>query len=194
MSSKKTLRTYTSKRDFKSTPEPTAKQKNSKRTKNIFVVQQHDARSIHYDFRLEIDNVLVSWAVPKGPSMDPTVKRLAIHTEDHPLDYAQFEGFIPPGNYGAGAVIVWDTGTYDNLKIDQTMGKSLENGEITVYLHGEKLKGGFALIKTNLYALGSWLLVKMRDEEAQQGTVITQDSPESIQSNKTITEFEKQKK
>ncbi len=158
-SPKKNLTLYKTKRNFESTPEPTGEQSQHKNTNNIFVVQQHDARSMHYDFRLEINGVLVSWAVPKGPSMDPKIKRLAIRTEDHPLDYAGFEGFIPEGNYGAGTVIVWDTGTYTNLKTDVTMQESLNRGEITIQLHGKKLKGGFALIFFYLFCLVRCFLV-----------------------------------
>ncbi len=193
-SPKKNLTLYKTKRNFESTPEPTGEQSQHKNTNNIFVVQQHDARSMHYDFRLEINGVLVSWAVPKGPSIDPKIKRLAIRTEDHPLDYAGFEGFIPEGNYGAGTVIVWDTGMYTNLKTDVTMQESLNRGEITIQLHGKKLKGGFALIKTRLYAQGSWLLVKMRDEQAQDKSTITTHAPKSVLSNTTIKDLEKQKK
>ena len=108
----------------------------------MFVVQMHAARSLHYDFRLEVDGVLVSWAVPKGPSTDPRVKRLAVEVEDHSLDHGDFEGVIGERSYGAGAVIVWDTGTYENLAEDESMAEARERGHLSVWLHGEKLRGG----------------------------------------------------
>jgi DNA ligase D-like protein (predicted 3'-phosphoesterase) len=183
------LKKYKNKRDFTTTPEPSSNTgvKNKQKEGNIFVVQQHNATTMHYDFRIQIDGVLKSWAVPKGPSMDPHDKRLAIETEDHPLRYATFEGVIPRGNYGAGAVIVWDKGTYINLKNALSMQESFNQGEITVWLEGDKLTGGFALIHTKLGSGKSWILVKMRDKEAQDGSHVTKDRPNSVQSNIPIT-------
>lgn len=142
---------------------------------NIFVVQKHAASHLHYDFRLEIGGVLVSWAVPKGPPVDLSQKRLAVMTEDHPLEYASFEGTIPEGSYGAGTVMIWDAGTYENIKTRAgklvPIKKCLEIGTIEIVMHGKKLKGAFALIRTKLGSQKSrgknWLLIKMKDEHEQ---------------------------
>lgn len=124
----------------------------------------HDARSLHYDFRLEVDGVLKSWAIPKGPSYDPKIRRLAIMTEDHPLDYAKFEGVIPEGQYGAGTVEIWDAGRYRNMTEKDgnpvTMAEALERGHAAFWLEGKKIKGGYALTRTQR----GWILVKMRDK------------------------------
>ena len=155
----------------------------------IFVVQKHAASTLHYDFRLEVDGVLVSWAVPKGPSTDPRDKRLAMAVEDHSLGYADFEGKIGEG-YGAGAVIVWDTGTYRNITRrdgeDVPMDRALADGHAVVELHGEKLRGGYALTRTDQGQRERWLLVKTRDEaaDARRNPVSTQ--PESVLSGRTI--------
>jgi bifunctional non-homologous end joining protein LigD len=137
----------------------------------MFVVQKHDASRLHYDFRLAINGVLVSWAVPKGPSMNPAERHLAIRTEDHPIEYADFEGVIPEGQYGAGTVMVWDKGTYES-KDGIPMEKQLALGKIDIELHGMKLRGGFTLVKTPMRSAGAsderWLLVKHRDEHADQ--------------------------
>ena len=133
----------------------------------IFVIQKHFAKNLHYDFRLEVDDVLKSWAVPKCPSLNPAVKHLAIPTEDHDLDYANFEGIIPEGSYGAGAVMVWDIGTYKNLK-NISMIECIKNGKLEFCLKGKKLKGNFALIKTKLAKATGWLLIKMDDKYADR--------------------------
>jgi bifunctional non-homologous end joining protein LigD len=159
---------YRKKRNFSVTAEPRGRTRRSTRGGGLFVVQKHDATNLHYDFRLEIQGVLVSWAVPKGPSMNPADKRLAVMTEDHPLEYAGFEGAIPEGAYGAGAVIVWDTGTYetsDEMPIEQ----QLARGDLKVTLHGRKLEGGFVLIHSGKRSTipsqrKRWLLIKHRDE------------------------------
>jgi len=163
-----TLRTYKSKRDFDSTNEPIPKKSVKTSKKLIFVVQKHDSSHLHYDFRLELDGVLKSWAVPKGPSMSPADRRLAIQVEDHPLDYAKFEGVIPEGNYGAGTVEIWDHGTYsipnvDSAKQESVIRGKLAAGELSFVLHGEKLKGEFALvhIKTDDKD-NQWLLLKKK--------------------------------
>jgi len=143
------LKNYRKKRDFDSTKEPEVS--GEKIEKNVFVVQKHDAKKLHYDIRLEIGGLLKSWAIPKGPSLDPSMKRLAIPTEDHPIEYLDFEGKIPKGSYGAGFVIVWDKGKYENRTFkDQkklSMKNAYKNGHITVLLKGQKLKGEFSFIK-----------------------------------------------
>src|SRR5712672_951247 len=140
------LEDYRTKRKFTETPEPAGRpRRNSKR--RIFVVQKHAASRLHYDVRLAINGVLVSWAVPKGPSMNPAEKRLAVRTEDHPLEYAEFEGVIPAGQYGAGTVMVWDTGTYDPQD-SRPLDEQLARGKIDVVLQGMKLRGGFTLVET----------------------------------------------
>ena len=146
MPSSEALSKYRQKRYFQRTPEPEGGESGSSE-KSLFVIQKHDASSLHYDFRLEMDGVLKSWAVPKGPSTDPREKRLAMPTEDHPLDYADFEGVIPEGEYGAGTVLVWDTGPYRNLRFEKkddgrSMAESHKDGKIEVWLEGRKIKGG----------------------------------------------------
>jgi len=155
-----TLKKYSKKRDFSKTNEPKPDLKKNTKKSHIFVVQKHSARSLHYDFRLEIDGVLKSWAVPKGPSTDPKEIRLAVPTEDHPMDYANFSGTIPAGQYGAGEVEIWDHGTYTNIK-PGTIEKSLKSGKIEINLKGKKLKGSYVLIRTNFMGKESWLLKKM---------------------------------
>jgi DNA ligase D-like protein (predicted 3'-phosphoesterase) len=158
-----------------------------------FVIQKHDATSLHYDFRLEVDGVLKSWAVPKGPSMNPSDKRLAMLVEDHPLDYGDFEGVIPSGQYGAGAVIVWDRGTYENVTkrkgVEVPMGEALENGHATVWLEGEKIRGGYALTRVAKGQKERWLLVKKRDDaaDARRNPVSTQ--PDSVLSGRSIEDM-----
>lgn len=195
-----TLLLYKSKRNFNTSPEPEGDTM-SKTTadKPIFVIQKHDATSLHYDFRLEINGVLKSWAVPKGPSTNSHDKRLAIETEDHPMEYAKFEGVIPEGNYGAGPVLIWDHGTFDNIKEkDGTkipLKQCYKDGHIEVGLHGKKLNGGYALIRTASNAdKKKWLLIKMHDQyaDARRNSIKTQ--PESVVSGKTIEEIATTKK
>ncbi len=194
---KDTLKTYHDKRDFKRTSEPRGRKKSASK-KPIFVIQKHDARRLHYDFRLEADGVLKSWAVPKGPSTDPSEKRLAVPTEDHPMEYAIFEGTIPEGEYGAGTVIVWDAGTYRNLT--EKGGKAvpiteaIDKGHIIVWLDGKKLRGGYALTRFRTGKGDSWLLVKMRDRERDAGKDLLGSRPESVLSGKTIEEMAKESK
>jgi DNA ligase D-like protein (predicted 3'-phosphoesterase) len=155
------------------------------------VIQKHDARNLHYDFRLEIDGVLASWAVPKGPSTDPREKRLAVRTEDHPLDYADFEGTIAAGEYGGGTVLVWDHGTYRNLKEDDgvSMAEALADGHLTVWLEGEKLSGGYALTQTHMRGdPKNWLLVKMDDDEADARRNPTSTEPDSVLTGRSLDE------
>ncbi|MGC4231694.1 MAG: DNA polymerase ligase N-terminal domain-containing protein [Niabella sp.] len=166
------LSTYKSKRNFGSTSEPAGKvKKGSKQLR--FVVQRHAASRLHYDFRLEMEGVLKSWAVPKGPSLNPADKRLAMMVEDHPYDYRHFEGTIPEGNYGAGEVEIWDEGPYEALQKDThkkeetVLLNELKNGSIKFILHGKKLKGEFALVKMRTEDPGNaWLLIKHKDEYA----------------------------
>ncbi|WP_408096868.1 DNA polymerase ligase N-terminal domain-containing protein [Peredibacter sp. HCB2-198] len=161
---KSSLKEYNAKRDFKKTREPSGKKAVSKGKKLKFVVQEHHARRLHYDFRLEMDGVLKSWAVPKGPSLDPQDKRLAVQTEDHPMEYAKFHGTIPEGEYGAGEVFIWDKGTWECD--DDDPHEALEKGQLKFHLHGDKLNGGFVLVRTNYRneSKKNWLLIKHHDE------------------------------
>jgi DNA ligase D-like protein (predicted 3'-phosphoesterase) len=162
-------------------------------TEPIFVVQKHAARSLHYDFRLEVDGTLASWAVPKGPSTDPADKRLAMLVEDHGLDYADFEGVIPKGTYGAGAVIVWDTGPYRNLTEREgrevPLADALRDGHAVVWLEGHKLRGGWALTRIGRNRRERWLLVKRRDEAADPEADLVAERPESVLSGKTVEDL-----
>ena len=178
---------YHRKRDFSSTPEPKGTEAGRDGDAPLqFVVQKHDATRLHYDFRLETeDGVMASWAVPKGPSTDPADKRLAVATEDHPLDYNEFEGTIPTG-YGAGTVLVWDRGTYENRR-----GKSLRDairvGRVRVFLNGEKLYGMWALTRTGQDR--NWILVKMNDDDARPDVDITRIRPDSVKTGRMIEEI-----
>lgn len=184
---------YKKKRDFRKTPEPEGKSRPPDPENPVFVIQKHDASSLHYDFRIEVDGNLVSWAVPKGPSTDPSEKRLAIRTEDHPLDYADFEGVIPEGEYGAGTVLVWDKGTYENIteKDDkiQLADKALAAGHLLIRLDGEKINGGYALHRID-DDVGQWLLVKMNDDAADARRRPVSTEPESVQTGRTLDEVE----
>jgi len=192
------LKDYESKRDFRTTAEPTGDEIDFDwaERRPIFVIQQHDASTMHYDFRLEVDDVLKSWAVPKGPSTDSREKRLAMPTEDHPLAYADFEGTIPEGEYGGGAVIVWDRGSYRNLKEDEaqegeevpSVAEQIEDGHVTVWLKGQKLRGGYALIRTGGGDDARWLLIKMRDDEADARRNPTSTEPKSVKTGRTVEE------
>ena len=183
---------YREKRDFARTPEPPGEQ-GTGTAHPVFVIQKHDATTLHYDFRLEAEGVLKSWAVPKGPSVDPKEKRLAVPTKDHPLDYADFEGVIPAGSYGAGAVLVWDRGTYRNLteKEGQEVGvaEAARKGHVTVWLEGEKVRGGYALTRFRTGKGEAWLLVKMNDAEADPGRNPVETEPRSVVSGRTIEEI-----
>jgi bifunctional non-homologous end joining protein LigD len=184
---------YRQKRSFKQTPEPTGGK--ALQSKLRFVIQKHAASHLHYDFRLEMEGVLKSWAVPKGPSLDPSVKRLAMMVEDHPFDYRNFEGIIPEGNYGAGTVMLWDEGTFepvgtegDEKKIqDKEARHQLHSGKLKFNLHGKKLKGQFALVKAPARGENSWLLMKLKDKEATASDVLKQDK--SVVSKKTIEDI-----
>lgn len=180
------LAKYKQKRKFDKTPEPEGRAEKGHK-KLAFVIQKHQATQLHYDFRLELDGVLKSWAVPKGPSLDPKVKRLAMMVEDHPYDYKDFEGTIPEGNYGAGQVIIWDKGWYELDRQDEswpkTLQEGLKKGELKFILHGKKLNGSFALIKTPRFGKSSWLLIKHRDKYATTKD-ITKDEKSVISGQK----------
>ncbi|TXT65458.1 MAG: DNA ligase D, 3'-phosphoesterase domain protein [Promethearchaeota archaeon] len=188
------LEEYKKKRKFNKTPEPKGEIK--KKKKNLFVVQKHNASNLHYDFRIELNGVLKSWAVPKGPSLNPSQRRLAVETEDHPIDYAEFEGVIPEDEYGGGYVIVWDLGTFKNItkKDDKeiSLNQAYDDGHITILLNGTRLKGEFALIKTKRE--DQWLLIKKGDSEANRDINIIEEYQDSVLSNKTIDDLKKAKK
>jgi bifunctional non-homologous end joining protein LigD len=195
LAAKDKLREYRRKRDFTSTPEPTGdvRTRKSKRKANVklptFCVQKHLASHLHYDFRLEHKGVLLSWAVPKGPSLNPKDKRLAMQTEDHPLDYGEFEGVIPEG-YGAGIVVLWDRGTWEP-EVDD-VDRALEKGDLKFKLHGVKLKGSWVLVRTRGYSTSgpsrSWLLIKHRDDWA--GDVdVTELFPKSVKTDRDFTQI-----
>jgi DNA ligase D-like protein (predicted 3'-phosphoesterase) len=184
------LEIYRLKRNFNRTPEPPGSQTLKSSSHPIFVIQKHAARTLHYDLRLEIDGVLKSWAVPKGPSTNPKDKRLAVPTEDHPLEYATFEGMIPEHHYGAGPVIVWDIGTYHN--ITEKSGKlvpaseALTLGHFSFYVKGKKINGGYALRRFKSGDDEAWLLIKMADEYADPNRNPVLEEPQSVLSGRTI--------
>lgn len=188
------LSSYKEKRNFEESPEPVGGKPDSDRLR--FVVQKHDARNLHYDFRLEMEGVLKSWAVPKGPSTDPDIKRLAMMVEDHPYDYRNFEGIIPSG-YGKGTVIVWDEGFYDLADAeskdkkaqDKELLKGIESGKLHVILHGQKLKGEYALIRTKGRGENSWLLFKVEDDFVSKEDITLKDK--SVLSDRTLAQVEK---
>ena len=182
---------YRKKRQFGATTEPRGK--DDARDENeslIYAVQKHMATNLHYDFRLEWHGVLLSWAVPKGPSLDPAVKRLAMRTEDHPVEYSDFEGVIPSGQYGAGTVMLWDRGTWhpENADVDG----SLQKGEIKFTLQGKKLQGAWVLVRTRGFGKNpsgpAWLLIKHRDQYASAKDV-TQEEPRSVTSRRLLAEI-----
>ncbi|HEV8286271.1 MAG TPA: DNA polymerase ligase N-terminal domain-containing protein [Chitinophagaceae bacterium] len=188
------LSLYKKKRSFDETPEPEAKKKSSKRGLK-FVVQKHDASHLHYDFRLEMEGVLKSWAVPKGPSLNPEDKRLAMMVEDHPYDYRTFEGTIPEGNYGAGTVMVWDEGTYEAMahedepikKQEKILLEELKKGDLKIVLHGEKLKGAFALVKMRGRGENTWLLIKKDDDAATKRDITKKDK--SVKTGRSLNQI-----
>ncbi len=181
---------YRSKRSFSRTPEPRGEGKgggNPPGGERIFVIQKHQASHLHYDLRLEEGGALKSWAVPKGPSLDPGEKRLAIQVEDHPLDYAGFEGTIPEGEYGAGRVILWDRGHF-HLKPPEASYEDMEsNGVIKLEIFGEKLRGGYTLVRTRWGGKGkNWLLIKERDDQARPGSDVVAEAPLSVLSGDDV--------
>jgi DNA ligase D-like protein (predicted 3'-phosphoesterase) len=195
MTKKDRLKPCREKRDFTRTAEPSGESPRSDSEKPIFVIQKHKARNLHYDVRLEVNGVLKSWAVPKGPSSDSSVKRLAVATEDHPMEYADFEGTISEGEYGAGVVLVWDIGTYRNITQikDQTpsVEAAIEQGHLDVWLEGKKLKGGYSFVRFRGEAKNQWLLVKMNDGEADSANDPLVTQPDSVLSGFSLEEIEK---
>ena len=186
------LKEYNKKRDFRKTSEPKGNKKSGKNQLH-FSVQKHAARNLHYDFRLELDGVLKSWAVPKGPSLDPNVKRLAVHVEDHPYDYRTFEGSIPEGEYGAGEVIVWDEGTYhaidaeDKKESEKILKEGYEKGDFKFVLDGHKLKGEFVLVKMKNRGEKQWLLIKHKDRHASTKDIL--EDERSVLSDRTVEDI-----
>lgn len=183
---------YRDKRDFEETPEPSGDESPGKDDDPSFVIQKHDASSMHYDVRLEIDGTLKSWAVPKGPSTDPAEKRLAIPTEDHPLDYADFEGVIPEDQYGGGTVLIWDRGRFRNITEKdgetQPLSEAWENGHLLVELQGEKIRGGYAFQRTGSGDDANWLMIKMDDEAADARRNPVSTEPQSVASGRGLEE------
>ena len=198
MGKRASLKEYRKKRDFQRTREPKGGGRSAKKDP-IFVIQKHDASRLHYDFRLEVDGALKSWAVPKGPSTDPGVKRLAVQVEDHPMDYASFEGTIPEGEYGGGTVMVWDAGFYRNIRDEKdkkvSMRESLEQGQVEVRLNGMKLKGAYALVRTGLGKDSKksdkpqWLLIKMKDDEADARRNPVNTETKSVLTGRTLKQI-----
>src|SRR6202023_2844489 len=183
---------YRQKRDFQISSEPSGKARETVVASRplLYVIQKHRASQLHFDFRLEFNGVLLSWAVPKGPSLSPSVKRLAMQVEDHPREYASFEGVIPEGEYGGGTVMVWDIGEWSPERDD--VEDALRKGELKFTLHGKKLKGSWVLVRTRGYGSSSktsWLLIKHRDEFASSKIDVVQEMPRSVVSNRVLAEI-----
>lgn len=185
---------YREKRHFDTSPEPAGEERprpEDGRGPRRYVIQKHRASTLHYDLRLEDEGVLKSWAVPKGPSLDPSQKRLAMEVEDHPLEYGDFEGSIPAGEYGAGKVIVWDRGTFEPRGDGESFGEMLARGAAKILISGEKLTGGFALVRTRWGGRdNSWLLIKEKDVHARPGYDVTATEPLSVLSGRDVDEVE----
>ena len=188
-----TLAKYKEKRNFKVTPEPSGDElaKKAADKQLLYVIQKHRATQLHYDFRLEFEGVLLSWAVPKGPSLDPSVKRLAMQVEDHPVDYGGFEGVIPEGEYGGGTVMVWDTGTWTPESQSADVAAALKKGDLKFVLHGKKLHGSWVLVRTRGFGSSSgksWLLIKHRDEFASTEDIVATE-PKSAVSKRLLVDI-----
>jgi bifunctional non-homologous end joining protein LigD len=185
------LHEYRKKRDFKVTPEPSGEARPRQPKKQLrYVIQKHRATQLHYDFRLEWNGVMLSWAVPKGPSLDPSVKRLAMAVEDHPIEYSDFEGIIPAGEYGGGTVMIWDTGSW--IPEIPDVDAALKKGDLKFTLNGKKLKGSWVLVRTRGFGKNptraSWLLIKHRDEYADEAD-ITLEKPRSAISRRMLAQI-----
>ena len=188
------MKNYRDKRNFSRTAEPRGgRRQNKSKNRPIFVIQRHDATADHYDFRIEVDGVLKSWAVPKGPSTDPRNKRLAIETEDHPVEYAKFEGVIPEGEYGAGTVMVWDRGYWTNSTEkdgkERSASAALKSGHILMTLYGDKIRGGYALQRIRRGDKPQWLLIKMDDDETDRRRNPVSTQKKSVLSGRTMREI-----
>jgi len=192
-----TLETYNAKRDFSKTAEPPGRsQKTAKELR--FVIQKHAASHLHFDFRLELDGAMKSWAVPKGPSYDPTVKRLAMQVEDHPIEYNKFEGTIPQGEYGGGTVMIWDRGTYESASGEgvDAVREGYRRGDLKIIMHGERMQGSWVLVRTRRDQRGKaqWLLIKHRDSFAMEGADIVAAVQTSVVTGRTMEEIAKGKR
>ena len=194
MSTEGKLAEYRRKRDFHQTAEPRGGR--ARRAKRLaFVIQKHAASHLHFDLRLELDGVMKSWAVPKGPSLDPSVKRLAMQVEDHPIEYNTFEGTIPEGEYGGGTVMVWDRGTYvyggDDPDPVEGLRKGYAKGDFKFVLSGERLRGSWTLVRMRRGGAKKpqWLLIKHRDDEAEEGSDVVADHPTSVATGRTMDEI-----
>ncbi len=189
-----TLAEYRRKRDFTRTREP-AGGASARRTRLAFVIQKHAASHLHFDLRLELDGVMKSWAVPKGPSLDPTVKRLAMQVEDHPIEYNTFEGTIPQGEYGGGTVMLWDRGTYTSVEEEPdpeaALRRGYERGDFKFELAGKRLRGSWVLVRTRRgdERRPQWLLIKHRDQYAEEGADIVADVTTSVTTRRTIEQI-----
>jgi len=199
------LTKYRQKRDFTKTREPSgatsgAPKKTTSRKKRAaalqFVVQKHAASHLHFDFRLELDGVMKSWAVPKGPSYDPSVRRLAMEVEDHPIEYNTFEGTIPQGEYGGGTVMLWDRGTYEaeNGGGVEALREGYERGDLKFVLHGKRLEGGWVLVRMKRPGRPQWLLIKHRDEFASTKHDVVEEKTTSVATGRTMEEISAGKK
>jgi bifunctional non-homologous end joining protein LigD len=191
------LETYNAKRDFTKTGEPPGRaQKTAKELR--FVIQKHAASHLHFDFRLELDGAMKSWAVPKGPSYDPTVKRLAMQVEDHPIEYNKFEGTIPQGEYGGGTVMIWDRGTYESASGEgvDAVRDGYKRGDLKIIMHGERMQGSWVLVRTRRDERGKtqWLLIKHRDSFAMEGADIVAAVQTSVVTGRTMEEIAKGKR
>jgi bifunctional non-homologous end joining protein LigD len=197
------LTEYRRKRDFRKTAEPEGDARPKKQLKKIeFVIQKHAARNLHFDLRLELDGVMKSWAVPKGPAPDPSIKRLAMQVEDHPIEYNTFEGTIPEGEYGGGTVMLWDRGWYEPEKGGGEDGvrEGYRKGDLKVVFHGKRMKGSWVLVRTRGWGGGgsggkpSWLLIKHRDEHAEPGDALVERHTTSVVSKRTMEQIGGSKK
>jgi bifunctional non-homologous end joining protein LigD len=185
------LAEYNRKRDFSRSKEPKGVVPKSRARKLHFVIQKHDASHLHYDLRLEMDGVMKSWAVPKGPSLDPSVRRLAMEVEDHPIAYNRFEGTIPEGEYGAGTVMLWDRGTYDAEDGGglESLHEGYERGDLKVVLHGKRLHGSWVLVRMKRPGRPQWLLIKHRDDYADRKRDITAKELTSVSTRRTMAQI-----